>query len=53
MSYLLLLNAPKISSNRKKELIAQIFSGAHPAVVNTLLVLLDKKRINEVADVAE
>jgi F-type H+-transporting ATPase subunit delta len=48
-----LLSAPKISTTRKKELVAQIFSGAQPAVVNTLLVLLDKKRVNEAVIVAE
>ncbi|MEK4228352.1 F0F1 ATP synthase subunit delta [Solibacillus sp. FSL H8-0538] len=48
-----LLSAPKISKTRKKELVAQIFSGAQPAVVNTLLLLLDKKRVNEAVIVAE
>lgn len=50
--FISLLSAPKISTDRKKELVAQIFSGAQPAVINTLLVLIDKKRMNEAATVA-
>jgi F-type H+-transporting ATPase subunit delta len=51
--FIALLNVPKISADRKKELIAQIFSGAQPSVVNTLQVLIDKKRFNEVGTVAQ
>ena len=48
-----LLSAPKITSSRKKELVATIFSGAQPAVINTLQLLIDKKRVNEAAIVAQ
>ena len=48
-----LLSAPKITTSRKKELVATIFSGAQPAVINTLQLLIDKKRVNEAAIVAQ
>jgi F-type H+-transporting ATPase subunit delta len=47
-----LLQAPKISAEMKKAMVSNILSGAHPAVVNTLHLLIDKKRINEVSLVA-
>ena len=50
---LALLQAPKISGEKKKAMLSEILSNAHTAVVNTLLVLIDRKRINEVAVVAE
>ncbi|MGM9948508.1 MAG: F0F1 ATP synthase subunit delta [Lysinibacillus sp.] len=48
-----LLQAPKISSEKKKAMVSNILSNAHPAVVNTLHLLIDKKRINEISQVAE
>lgn len=51
--FMALLNAPKISADRKKELIAQIFAGAQPIVINMLQFLVDKKRLNEVTVIAE
>lgn len=45
------LNAPKITTSRKKEMVAQIFGGANADVLNTIYVLLDKKRISEIAGV--
>ena len=48
-----LLNAPKISASRKKQLVAEIFAGANAAVINLLNVLIDKKRINETQNVAQ
>lgn len=48
-----LLQAPKISSDNKKAMVSNILSGAHQAVVNTLHLLIDKKRMNEVSLVAE
>ena len=48
-----LLQAPKISSEKKKAMVSTILSNAHQAVVNTLHLLIDKKRINEVSLVAE
>ncbi len=43
-----LLESPKLSMAKKKELLADLFKGANPLILNTLYVLLDGKRINEV-----
>ena len=45
------LNAPKITTSRKKAIVAEIFAGANVDVINTVLLLLDKKRVNEIAGV--
>ena len=45
------LNAPKIPTARKKEIVAQIFASANADVLNTVLLLLDKKRVTEIAGV--
>ena len=45
------LNAPKIPTTRKKEIVAQIFASANADVLNTVLLLLDKKRVSEIAGV--
>lgn len=50
---LTLLSAPKLSADRKKAIIAEIFSNAQPAVLNTLQLLIDKKRLSDVQVVAE
>lgn len=46
-----LLGSPKLSSAKKKEMIANIFSGVNPIVLNTLYVLLDAKRMDEAQNV--
>ncbi|MEK3952465.1 MAG: F0F1 ATP synthase subunit delta [Psychrobacillus psychrotolerans] len=46
-----LFTSPKLSLDKKKELIRQIFTNANPIVINTLLVLIDKKRLAEVSDI--
>ena len=51
--FMALLNAPKISADRKKELIAQILTGAQPILVNMIQFLIEKKRLNELTAVAE
>ncbi|MCM3636484.1 F0F1 ATP synthase subunit delta [Sporosarcina luteola] len=43
-----LLDSPKLSSTKKKEIIANIFKGVNPLVLNAFYVLLDAKRLNEV-----
>mgnify|MGYP002511516197 CR=1 FL=1 len=43
-----LLHSPKLSNTKKKDLLAQLFNGANPLILNALLVLLDKKRMDEV-----
>ena len=45
------LNAPKIPTSRKKEIVAGIFASANADVLNTVLLLLDKKRVSEIAGV--
>jgi len=46
-----LLSTPKLSLDRKKEIIRELFGKANPLVVNTLQVLIDRKRMNEVVEV--
>ncbi|WP_144512000.1 F0F1 ATP synthase subunit delta [Bacillus sp. FJAT-22090] len=46
-----LFTSPKLSLAKKKELIREIFTNANPIVVNTLLVLIDKKRLDEVSNI--
>ena len=46
-----LFTSPKLSIEKKKVLIREIFSNANPIVINTLLVLIDKKRLNEVSNI--
>lgn len=48
-----ILQAPKVTSDMKKAMVSNILTGAHPAVVNTLHLLIDKKRIDEVSLVAK
>ena len=48
-----LLAAPKIKAEAKKEIIKTLFANANEAVVNTLQILVDKKRIDDVVAVAE
>ena len=47
------MNSPKISAERKKELLANCSHRANPLIVNTLQVLIDRKRINEVVHVVD
>ena len=49
---LTVLGSPKLSLDRKKDLIRTIFGQANPLVLNTLLVLIDRKRITETVEVA-
>ena len=46
-----LLGSPKLSLAKKKELIATIFKGVNPLVLNTFYVLLDAKRMDEAQNV--
>ncbi len=48
-----LLSSPKFSIERKKQIVAEVFAEANPMVVNTLELLIDKKRVNEVGNLAE
>jgi F-type H+-transporting ATPase subunit delta len=46
------LNAPKITTAAKKDIVANIFAGANADVLNIVSLLLDKKRIVEIAGVS-
>lgn len=48
-----LLAAPKLRASAKKEMVKTLFSNANEAVVNTLQILIDKKRISDLAYVAK
>lgn len=48
-----LLTSPKFSSERKKQFVTDVFKDANPVVLNALQLLIDKKRMNELLNVAE
>ena len=48
-----LLTTPKFSIERKKQIVSEIFAGSNPIVVNTLELLIDKKRIDEIGNLAQ
>jgi len=48
-----LLSNPKFSIERKKQIVSEIFSKANKFVVNTIELLIEKKRVNEIANLAE
>lgn len=48
-----LLDSPKLSSAKKKQLMGDLFEGANPYILNTLFVMLDRKRINEVVGLVD
>lgn len=51
--FLTLLNAPKFSIERKKQMVAEIFASATPEVLHTVQLLVEKKRVNEVKLIAD
>lgn len=48
-----LLHSPRLSMADKKNVLANSFAGANPIVLNTIFILLEKKRIHEVVDVVD
>ena len=48
-----LLESPRLKSAKKKELLADLFKGANQFILNTLFLMLDKKRINEVINLVD
>ena len=48
-----LLENPKLPIAKKKELLADLFKGANPLILNTLYVLLDQKRMNEIVNLVD
>lgn len=45
-----LLDSPRLKAAKKKELLADLFKGANQLILNTLFLMLDKKRMNEVVN---
>ena len=45
-----LLESPRLKAAKKKELLADLFKGANQLILNTLYLMLDKKRMNEVVN---
>ncbi|RUL53174.1 F0F1 ATP synthase subunit delta [Lysinibacillus antri] len=48
-----LLDSPKFSIERKKQIVAEIFANANEFVINTLVLLIEKKRVNETKALAQ
>lgn len=48
-----LLDSPKLSAEEKKKMLAGAFQAANQYILNTLFVLLEKKRMNEVVQVVD
>lgn len=46
-----LLSSPKLSVAKKKDIMENIFKGVNPIIMNTLFVLLDAKRLDEIQHV--
>lgn len=51
--FTLLLQSPKLTKTQKKQLIQQSFSGLSVYVVNTLSILIDRRRDTEVVALAD
>ena len=52
-NFLVLLASPKLTVESKKQLLTDVFSAVSPAVLHTFMLLLDRKRIGEIVDVAQ
>ena len=48
-----LLENPKLQMVKKKALLLELFKGINPLVLNTLYVLLDRNRMNEIVNVVD
>ncbi|KYG90241.1 F0F1 ATP synthase subunit delta [Metasolibacillus sp. FSL H7-0170] len=48
-----LLKAPKISSAKKKAMLSEILANANSSVLNTVQLLVDKQRINDIVTIAK
>jgi F-type H+-transporting ATPase subunit delta len=46
------LESPKVSREKKKEILSNAFASVNPLVLNTLMLLVDRHRENEIMDVA-
>lgn len=47
------LKSPKLSKEKKKEILKEVFASASPYVQNTLMILIDAHREDEIPEVAE
>ncbi len=52
-SFMELITMPKLSSQKKHELISTVLPGAHQLLLNTLYVMLDADRLGELNSVLE
>lgn len=52
-SFITLLASPKLTIQEKKNVLKDVFSKTSPVIVNTLMLLLDSQRQEEMANVAE
>ncbi|CAM4166307.1 F0F1 ATP synthase subunit delta [Lederbergia lenta] len=52
-SFITLLASPKLTLHEKKNVLKDVFSKVSPVVANTLMLLLDSHRQEEMANVAE
>ena len=48
-----LLGNPRLPMAKKKELLADVFKGANPLIINAMYVLLDRKRMNEIVSLVD
>jgi F-type H+-transporting ATPase subunit delta len=47
------LESPKVSREKKKAILSSAFASVNPLVLNTLMLLVDRHRENEITDVAD
>ena len=50
--FITLLSSPNLSIEQKKNLVSDVFSKASPIVLNTMMLLVDKHRQDDIEDVA-
>ena len=48
-----LIVSPKLSAEKRRNLINEVFNGANPFVVNTLQLMAERKRLDEVGSLAD
>ncbi|HLU21824.1 MAG TPA: F0F1 ATP synthase subunit delta [Bacillaceae bacterium] len=51
--FITLLSSPNLAVNNKKDIVASVFSGVSEPVLHTIMLLVDRKRQSEIADVAK
>jgi F-type H+-transporting ATPase subunit delta len=48
-----LLKSPNLSVDKKKEIIKEAFSSSSPFVLNTMMIMIDRHREEEIADMSD